>query len=103
MADEHDAYDEDVPAHVPERMWSDKQLNANSYLVGLLSSTAPPVGLHPFSCTTRFVRVLGCLAEVLGIEDFASIFLSELTAKMGYDMGKVLEGLPEWECRLPGV
>jgi hypothetical protein len=91
------------PVETPKRMWSDDQIDANSFMVVLLQGTTPPVGMYPFSVATRFCIIIGSMAKLLGIEHSCRVFQDALMGKMGYDYEKVLEGKTEYESRLEGV
>ncbi len=95
-------YDEDATPR-PGRMWSDDQLRANTWLVAMLQNTQPPVGLHAFSTTTRFVYIVEEIAKILGIERASRLFVEALVSKMGYDYDKILENCDEVDCRSEGV
>ncbi len=88
---------------VKPRMWSDAQMHAGWYLTALLQGTSPPVGLHPFTMSTRFVMLIGYIAETLGIEQSARLFQEALLQKMGYDYDKAMGGEEEVNCRIEGV
>src|SRR5258706_9701882 len=85
------------------RMWSDAQMQAGWYLTALLQGTSPPVGMHPFTMSTRFVMLVGYIAQTLGIEQSARIFQEALLQQMGYDYDRAMGGEEEVDCRLEGV
>ena len=82
-----------------ERVWTDTQLRAGFVMFSMVQATGTCTGLHPFSCLSAFVGCLGTLAEPLGIEGSVTLFAENLSAKMGYDYGRILAGLQEEACR----
>ena len=86
-----------------ERVWTDTQLYAGLILFSMVQATGRCSGMHPFSCLSAFVGCLGELATRLGIEGSATLFAENLSAKMGYDYGRILAGLHEEACRQEDV
>ena len=82
-----------------ERTWTDTQLYAGFILFSMVQATGRCSGIHPFSCLTTFVGCIGELASRLDIEGSSRLFVENLSAKMGYDYGRILAGLQEEACR----
>lgn len=82
-----------------ERVWTDTQLRAGFVMFSMVQGTGQCSGIHPFLCLSTFVRCIGTLGELLDIEGTMSLFASNLSAKMGYDYGRILAGLQEESCR----
>lgn len=82
-----------------ERVWTDTQLRAGFLMFSMVQATGMCMGLHPFSCLSSFVSCVDNLADLLDIKGSASLFAENLSAKMGYDYGRIMAGLHEEACR----
>jgi hypothetical protein len=82
-----------------ERMWTDAQVNAGHAMFVMVQMTGRCTSMHPFSALTAFVGCTLNIAEMLGVEGSQRLFAENLCQKMGYDYGRILQGLGEEMCR----